>query len=223
MNLVPNRGAPRFYLPGFVTRRESQVALDFDPPHACRATQVPFRRMVIFFFPFWSRRPLSSLVVFYSSRGEHGLPNFGRKLATTILWSFSLPVGSRHRLRRRSFDWRRQPHYPNTVVVGTWMTCFIKCRHLQKPTLGAFAPLVVSFLPGPQRPQWLPGGVILARMRAVFWALIALDIQPIHVPASDSISKRGFLFHTVCIRCQIFAYQQPADRRPCGHLPVPCV
>ena len=52
MNLVPNRGAPSFYLPGFFTRRESQVALDFDPPHACRATQVLFRRMVIFFFPF---------------------------------------------------------------------------------------------------------------------------------------------------------------------------
>jgi len=52
MNLVPNRGAPSFYLPSFFTRRESQVALDFDPPHACRATQVPFRRMLIFFFPF---------------------------------------------------------------------------------------------------------------------------------------------------------------------------
>jgi len=32
MNLVPNRGAPSFYLPGYFTRRESQVALDFDPP-----------------------------------------------------------------------------------------------------------------------------------------------------------------------------------------------
>jgi len=52
MNLVPNRGAPSFYLPGVFTWRESQVALDFDPPQACRATQVPFRRMVIFFFPF---------------------------------------------------------------------------------------------------------------------------------------------------------------------------
>jgi len=52
MNLVPNRGTPSLYLPGFFTRRESQVALDFDPPHACRATQVPFRRMVIFSFPF---------------------------------------------------------------------------------------------------------------------------------------------------------------------------
>jgi len=33
MNLVPNRGAPSFYLRGFFTRRESQVALDFDSPH----------------------------------------------------------------------------------------------------------------------------------------------------------------------------------------------
>jgi len=45
--------------------------------------------MVIFFFPFYSRRPLSSLVGFCGSRGEHGLPNFGRKLATAILWSFA--------------------------------------------------------------------------------------------------------------------------------------
>jgi len=43
MNLVPNRSAPSFSLPGFFTPRESQVAPDFDPPHACRATQVPFR------------------------------------------------------------------------------------------------------------------------------------------------------------------------------------
>jgi len=52
MHLVPNRGAPSFYLPGVFTRRESQVALDVDPPHACRATQDPFRRMVVVFFPF---------------------------------------------------------------------------------------------------------------------------------------------------------------------------
>ena len=37
---------------------------------------------------------------------------------------FSLPVGPRHRLRRRSFDSRRQPHYPITVVVGTWVTFY---------------------------------------------------------------------------------------------------
>jgi len=123
MNLVPNRGAPSFYLPGLFTRRESQVALDFDPPHACRATQVPFRRMVIFFFPFSLFDRFLHLSFFDGSRGKHGLPNFGRKLATAILWSFSLPLGSHHRLRRRSFDSRRQPHYPLTVVVGTWMTC----------------------------------------------------------------------------------------------------
>jgi len=52
MNLVPNRRAPCFYLPGFFNRRETQLALDFDPPHLCRATQVPFRRTVLVFFPF---------------------------------------------------------------------------------------------------------------------------------------------------------------------------
>jgi len=41
MNLVPNAGAPSFCLPGCFTRRESQVALDFDPP-SC-VVQLKFR------------------------------------------------------------------------------------------------------------------------------------------------------------------------------------
>jgi len=41
MNLVPNRGTPCFYLSGGFTRRESQVALDFDPPW--RVVQLKFR------------------------------------------------------------------------------------------------------------------------------------------------------------------------------------
>jgi len=32
MNLVHNRGAPGFYLPGNFTLRPSQVTLDFDSP-----------------------------------------------------------------------------------------------------------------------------------------------------------------------------------------------
>jgi len=32
MNLVHNRGAPSFYLPGYFTRRDNQGALDFDSP-----------------------------------------------------------------------------------------------------------------------------------------------------------------------------------------------
>ena len=44
---------------------------------------------------------------------------------------------------------------------------FINCRHLQKSKLGAFGPVVLSFLPGHQQPQWLPGGVVLAWMRTV--------------------------------------------------------
>jgi len=51
---------------------------------------------------------------------------------------------------------------------------FIKCRHRQKPMLGAFAPLVLSFLPGHEQPQWLPGDVASVRMRTVVWASIAL-------------------------------------------------
>jgi len=88
LNLVPNRGAPSFYLPGCFTRRESQVALDFDPLRvSCNSSSVPTNGNLQ--FPFWSRRPLSSLVIFYGSRGEHGLPILGRKMATTILWSFA--------------------------------------------------------------------------------------------------------------------------------------
>jgi len=40
MNLVHNRGAPSFYLPGSFTGRESQVALYFDPPS--RVVQLKF-------------------------------------------------------------------------------------------------------------------------------------------------------------------------------------
>jgi len=100
---------------------------------SCNSSSVPANGNLL--FPFWSRRPPSSLVVFDGSLGEHGLPNFGRKLATAILWSFSLPVGSRHRLRRRSFDSRRQTHYPITVVVGTWMT-FYKMSSSSKAPAG---------------------------------------------------------------------------------------
>jgi len=32
MNLVHNRGAPSFYLRGYLTLRESQVPQDFDSP-----------------------------------------------------------------------------------------------------------------------------------------------------------------------------------------------
>jgi len=57
---------------------------------------------------------------------------------------------------------------------------------------GAFVLLVVSSLPTHLRPQWLPGGVALVRIRPVVWALLALGILPILVPAFDSTSKCGF-------------------------------
>ena len=60
------------------------------------------------------------------------------------------------------------------------------------PTLWAFEQLVVSFLPGHQRPQWLPGGVVLAQMRTMVWASLALDIPPILASVFDSISKHDF-------------------------------
>jgi len=41
MNPVPNTCAPSFYFPGYYTRRESQVAQDFDPPS--RVVQLKFR------------------------------------------------------------------------------------------------------------------------------------------------------------------------------------
>ena len=139
-------------------------------------------------------------------------------MATAILWSFSLPVGSRHRLRRRSFDSRRPPHYPISVVVGTLMTSII-CHRRQRPMLEAFVPLALSFLPCHQRQQWLPEGVVLAQMRMVAWALIALDTLPILGLVFDSVSKGGSSSRIACIRCQIFVYRQPSDRRP-GVLPT---
>ena len=124
MNLVPNRGAPSFYLPGFPHSERKSGCPGFRPSSCVSRTSSSVPASGNLLFPSWSRRPPSSLVVFYRSRGEHGLPNFGRQLATAILWSFGLPVGSHHRLRHRSFDSRRQPHYPITVVVGTWMTFY---------------------------------------------------------------------------------------------------
>jgi len=88
---------------------------------------------------------------------------------------------------------------------------FIQYGHLQRPKLGAFAPLASRFLPRHQRPQWLPGGVALSRMRTVVWASIALDILPPLVSASNSISQHGFSFHTARIRCQISVYRHHFD------------
>ena len=85
--------------------------------------------------------------------------------------------------------------------------------------LGAFAPLASSFLPCHRRQQWLPGGVVLARMWMVVWASIALDTQLILVLPFGSVSKRGFSFRIVCIHCQISVYRQPSGRRP-GVLPT---
>jgi len=73
--------------------------------------------------------------------------------------------------------------------------------------LGAFAPLVLSFLPCHQRQQWLPGGVVLARMPMVVWALIALDTPPILVPVFDRVSKDGSSSRIACIRCPIYVYR----------------
>jgi len=85
--------------------------------------------------------------------------------------------------------------------------------------LGAFGPLTSRFLPCHQRQQWLPGGVVLARIRMVVWALIALDTPPILVSVFDSVSKDGSSSRMVCIRCPISVYRQPSDRRP-GVLPT---
>ena len=49
-------------------------------------------------------------------------------------------------------------------------------------------------------------------MRTVIWASLALDIQPLLVPAFTSISKRAFSFRIVCIRCQISVYRQLSDQ-----------
>jgi len=85
--------------------------------------------------------------------------------------------------------------------------------------LGAFAPLALSFLPCHQRQQWLPGGVVLARMAMVVWALMAFDTPPILVSVFDRVSKDGSSSLIACIRCQISLYRQLSGRRP-GVLPT---
>jgi len=151
-------------------------------------------------------------VTFYGSRNEHGLPIFGRKMAAGILFGFfTLPMRFVHRLSCRSFDLRRQPYHPVTVVAGTWTTVFTISRRPQEPRLGAFEQLDLCLLPGHPRPQWVPGGVALVRMRTVVWALLALDIQPLLVPALVSICNRGFSFRIACLCCQISVYRQLLD------------
>jgi len=85
------------------------------------------------------------------------------------------------------------------LLVPEWP--FRKYCHSQRHKLGAFVPLMMSFLPGYLQPQWLPGGIACVRMIPVVWALLALARQPILVLAFDSISNHGCSFHTVCIRC----------------------
>ena len=107
------------------------------------------------------------------------------------------------------------------MSVPRWL--FIKCRHLQRPKLGAFEPLVSSCLPGHPRPEWLPGGVAFVWMRTVAWASIALHIQPILAAAFDCTSMGGFSSRIACICCPFCIYRQPFERRPCGLRPTPCV
>jgi len=163
-------------------------------------------------------------VTFYRSRGEHGLPIFGCRIATALLlfWFFSLAFGWHHRVRRRSCVSRRQPDYTIPVVVGTRMTSY-RISSSSTAQVGAFAQLVLTFLSRHLRPQWLPAGVALVRMRTALWSLLALEIQPIPGPAFDRISKRGYSFRIPGIRCQISAWRQLSEQRPCGLLPTPCV
>ena len=106
MNLVPNGAAPSLYLR--VVLPGEKVSLPWISTLlrlSFNASSVPTNGSLL--FPIWSRQPLSSLTIFYCSRGEHGLPIVGSKMATAMLLSFSLLVGYRHRLRHRSCDSRR--------------------------------------------------------------------------------------------------------------------
>jgi len=140
--------------------------------------------------------------------------------AGILFWFFSLVVGFLHRLRCRVFDRMREPHYPNTVVVGSPMT-FIKYCFLQNPKLGAFELLISSFLPGHQRPQWLPECVVSAQMRTVVWVLLALGTQPILVSALATIAMRDCSLRTGCIRFPIFACRPFLTKAFVGFCPYP--
>jgi len=115
----------------------------------------------------------------------------------------------------------------NLTTRSPWLSVpgcvFIKCRHRQRPKVGAFAPLALSFLPCHQRQQWLPGGVVLARRPMVVWVLIALDTPQKLVSVFDSVSKDGSSSRIACIRCQISFYRQLSDRRSGVLLPTPYV
>jgi len=94
-------------------------------------------------------------------------------------------------------------HTTRTPLLSVPGLPFIKCRYIQRPKLGAFEQLVLSFLLGHQQPQWQPGSVALVRMWTVVWASLALNISPILAPVFDRISQRGFSFRIACIPGQI--------------------
>ena len=147
MNFVQHRGLEGFYLPSKL--HEVNVRLPWiSTPLRMSCNSNPVLTNGSLLFPIYSRRSLSSLVTLYLSPGEHGLPIFERKMATAILWSFSLPVGWHQRLRHRSFNSRLQPHYPITVVVGTRMT-FYKMSSLSKAQAGGICTARFGLSPWP--------------------------------------------------------------------------
>jgi len=162
-------------------------------------------------------------VTFHASHVEHGLPIFGRPMATAILWSFSLLVGYRHGPRRMSFDSRRQPHYPITVVVGTWMP-FYKMSSLSKAQARGLCTARFELSPWPSTatvatwesrfgvnadcrlgfacPRYAADACISLRQYFQVWFLI-----PHRVPSLSNFRLSTTFF----------------DRRPGGLLPTPCI
>jgi len=82
-------------------------------------------------------------------------------MATSILWSFCLPVGYGHRPRGWAFDSRRQPHHPNTVVVSIWMT-FYKMSSSSKAQAGGLCTARSELSP-------LPSTATVATLGSSFW------------------------------------------------------
>ena len=94
---------------------------------------------------------------------------------------------------------------------------------LKGPCRGTLVQVVVSFHPGHQPPQWVPGGLATVQMRPVMWALSALNIRLILVLGCDRTSTCDCSFCTMCIGCLCFICRQPCDRRPDGLRPTLCV
>jgi len=83
------------------------------------------------------------------------------------------------------------------LLVPEWP--FRKYHQSQRHTVGAFVPLIMSFLPSYLQPQWLPGGIACVRVIPVVWACLLS-------PDSRYLSWRLTVFPTMVVHSTQYVF-----------------